>query len=204
MSGTGKSHWAQKLAGAGFRVIGIDDRIEKRLVPELAAGGHIGIGGVAAWMGWPDQPSYREHEKKYLDCEVASMGEALDEIQASSEEGIILDTTGSVVYTGEAICRRMQSLTTVVYLEAGPAEEQVLIARYLSDPKPVLWGDEFLPLPGESTRDAIARCYPQLIGQRKKLYESYAHHVLSMELLRNADVSARDFLELLHRQARPA
>jgi hypothetical protein len=25
-----------------------------------------------------------------------------------------------------------------------------------------------------------------------------------MELLRNADVSARDFLELLHRQARPA
>ena len=204
MSGAGKSHWAQKLAVAGFRVTGIDDRIEKRLAPELAAGGHIGIGGVAAWMGWPDQPSYREHEKKYLDCEVASMGEALDEIQASSEEGIILDTTGSVVYTGEAICRRMQSLTTVVYLEAGPAEEQVLIARYLSDPKPVLWGDEFLPLPGESTRDAIARCYPQLIGQRKKLYESYAHHVLSMELLRNADVSARDFLELLHRQARPA
>ena len=204
MSGAGKSHWAQKLAGAGFRVTGIDDRIEKRLAPELAAGRHIGIGGVAAWMGWPDQPSYREHEKKYLDCEVASMGEALDEIQASSEEGIILDTTGSVVYTGEAICRRMQSLTTVVYLEAGPAGEQVLIARYLSDPKPVLWGDEFLPLPGESTRDAIARCYPQLIAQRKKLYESYAHHVLSMELLRNADVSARDFLELLHRQARPA
>jgi shikimate kinase len=204
MSGAGKSHWAQKLAGAGFRVIGIDDRIEKRLAPELAADGHIGIGGVAAWMGWPDEPAYREHERKYLDCEVASMGEALDEIQASSEEGIILDTTGSAVYTGEAICRRMQSLTTVVYLEAGPAEEQVLIARYLSDPKPVLWGDEYLPLPGESTPDAIARCYPQLIAQRKKLYESYAHHVVSMELLRNADVSARDFLELLHRQARPA
>jgi shikimate kinase len=132
------------------------------------------------------------------------MGEALDEIQASNEEGIILDTTGSAVYTGEAICRRMQSLTTVVYLEAGPAEEQVLIARYLSDPKPVLWGDAYVPLPGESTPDAIARCYPQLIAQRKKLYENYAHHVVSMEVLRNADVSARDFLELLNRQARPA
>jgi shikimate kinase len=204
MSGAGKSHWAQKLAGAGFRAIGIDDRIEERLAPELGAGDHIGIGGVAAWMGWPDDPAYRERERKYLECEVASMGEALDEIQASSEEGIILDTTGSVVYTGEAICRRMQSLTTVAYLEAGPAEEQVLIARYLSDPKPVLWGDAYVPLPGESTPDAIARCYPQLIAQRKKLYENYAHHVVSMEVLRNADVSARDFLELLNRQARPA
>ncbi len=36
--------------------------------------------------------------------------------EASREEGIMLDTTGSVVYTGEEICRRMQNLTTVVYL----------------------------------------------------------------------------------------
>ncbi len=124
MSGAGKSHWAQKLAAAGFRVISIDDRIEKKLASELAAGGYRGIGGVAAWMGWPDQPAYRDREKKYLECEINSMGEALDEIQASGEEGAILDTTGSVVYTGEEICRRMQSLTTVVYLEASPAEEE--------------------------------------------------------------------------------
>ena len=57
MSGAGKSYWAQKLADAGFRVIGIDDRIEEKLAPELAAGGHSGIGGVAAWMGWPDDPA---------------------------------------------------------------------------------------------------------------------------------------------------
>src|ERR1700681_2475425 len=144
MSGAGKSYWAQKLAGAGFRVISVDDRIEEKLAGELAAGGHRGIGGVAAWMGWPDDPAYKEREKKYLECEVKSMGEALDEIQTSGEEGIILDTTGSVVYTGEEICRRMQSLTTVVYLEAAPAEEEVFIARYLSDPKPVLWADQFV------------------------------------------------------------
>lgn len=204
MSGAGKSHWAQKLANAGFRVISIDDWIEKKLAHELAAGGHRGIGGVAAWMGWPDDPGYREHEKKYLDCEVRSMGEALDEIQASGEEGIILDTTGSVAYTGEEICRRMQNLTTVVYLEASPAEEEVLIARYLSDPKPVLWGDQFVQRPGESTQDAIARCYPQLIARRKKLYERYAHRVVSMERLRNLHPDARGFLELLEGQARPA
>ena len=204
MSGAGKSHWAQKLAAAGFRVISIDDRIETKLAPELAAGGHRGIGGVAAWMGWPDEPAYREREKKYFECEVKSMGEALDEIQAAGEEGTILDTTGSVVYTGEEICRRMQSLTTVVYLEASPAEEDLLIARYLSDTKPVLWGEQFVRRPGESTQDAIARCYPQLISHRKKLYARYAHRIVLMKLLRNVHPDARGFLELLEGQARPA
>jgi shikimate kinase len=204
MSGAGKSHWAQKLAAAGFRVIGVDDRIEVKLAADLAAGGYRGIGGVAAWMGWPDQPAYREREKKYLECEIKSMGEALDEIQVSGEEGTILDTTGSVVYTGEEICRRMQSLTTVVYLAASPAEEELLIARYLSDPKPVLWGDQFVQRPGETSQAAIARCYPQLIAQRKKLYERYAHRVVSLERLRNLHPDARGFLELLEGQARPA
>jgi shikimate kinase len=204
MSGAGKSHWAQKLAAAGFRAIGVDDRIEKTLASELAAGGYRGIGGVAAWMGWPNDPAYTKRAKKYLECEVNSMGEALDEIQTSGEEGIILDTTGSVVYTGEVICRRMQSLTTVVYLEASPAEEELLIARYLSEPKPVLWGDQFVERPGEATQDAIARCYPQLIAHRKKLYERYAHRIVSMDLLRNVNLDARGFLELLEGQARPA
>lgn len=204
MSGAGKSHWAQKLAVAGFRVIRVDDRIEKKLAPELAAGGYRGIGGVAAWMGWPDQPTYREREQKYLAREVESMNEALDEMETASGEGIILDTTGSVVYTGDEICRRMQSQTTVVYLEAPAAEEKILIARYLSDPKPVLWGDQFIPRPGESAKDTVARCYPQLIAQRKKLYEKYAHRVVSIERLRKTNPDARDFLEYIDAQARPA
>ena len=204
MSGAGKSHWAQKLAGAGFRVVSIDDRIEEKLATELAAGRHRGIGGVAAWMGWPDQPTYRERERKYLDCEVKSMSEALDEVQASGGEGMILDTTGSVVYTGKEICHRMQTLTTVVYLEASPAEEELLIARYLSDAKPVLWGDQFTKRPGESTREAIARSYPQLIAHRKRLYERYAHRVVPMQRLRNTHPDARGFLELIEAQARLA
>ena len=204
MSGAGKSYWAQKLAAAGFRLISIDDRIEKKLAPELATGGHRGIGGVAAWMGWPNDPTYRERERKYLDCEVKSMGEALDEIQAAGEEGTILDTTGSVVYTGEEICRRMLGLTTVVYLEASPAEEEILIARYSSDPKPVLWGDQFAQRAGESAQDAVARCYPALIAHRKKLYQRSAHRIVSMNLLRDVNLGARGFLELLEGQARPA
>lgn len=204
MSGAGKTHWSQKLAAAGLRVISIDDRIEKKLGPELAAGGYIGIGGVAAWMGWPDQPAYRERERKYLTAEIESMDEVLNEIEASGGEGILLDTTGSVVYAGDEICRRMQALTTVVYLAVPAAEEENLIARYLSDPKPVLWGDQFEQRPGESAKDAVARCYPQLIANRKKLYERYANRVVSLAKLEGMRLDARGFLELLDAQARPA
>jgi hypothetical protein len=92
----------------------------------------------------------------------------------------------------------------VIYLEASPAEEELLISRYLSDPKPVLWGDQFEQRPGESTQAAIARCYPRLIAHRKKLYEHYAHRILAMDLLRDANLDARGFLELVEGQARPA
>jgi shikimate kinase len=204
MSGAGKSHWSQKMESAGLRAISIDDRIEEKLAPELSAGGYRGIGGVAVWMGWPDQPDYRERERKYLACEVESMSEALDEIEAAHGEGILLDTTGSVVYTGDAICRRLQALTTVVYLAVPLDEEQTLIARYLSDPKPVLWGDQFVQLPGESAKDAVARCYPQLIAYRKKLYERLAQRTVSLARLTGLKLDARGFLELLDAQVRPA
>ena len=204
MSGAGKSHWAQKLSASGFQVLGSDDRSEQKLGPELAAGGYRGIGGVAAWMGWPDQPTYRERERKYLACEIESMGEALDEIEGAGNEGILLDTTGSVVYTGDQTCRRLQNLTTVVYLAAPAAEEEILITRYLSDPKPVLWGDQFVQRPGESAQEAVARCYPKLIAHRKKLYERYANRTVSMDRLRDPKLDARGFLELLDSQARPA
>ena len=204
MSGAGKSHWSQKMAAAGLRVISIDDRIENKLAADLASGGYRGIGGVAAWMGWPDQPDYREHEQKYLTLEIESMSEALDEIEAAHGEGILLDTTGSVVYTGDAICRRLQALTTVVYLAVPLDEEQTLISRYLSDPKPVLWGDQFVQLPGESAKDAVARCYPQLVAQRKKLYERLAQRTVSLPRLAGMKLDARGFLELLDAQVRPA
>ena len=200
MSGAGKSFWAQKLASAGFRTITIDDRIEEKLAPELSAGRYRGVGGVAAWMGWPDQPVYREREQKYLGAEIESMREALGEIEQGANEGIVLDTTGSVVYTRDDICRRLKRLTTVVYLEASAGEEEILIARYLSDPKPVLWGDQFSQRSGESAAAAVARCYPFLIAQRKRLYERYAHRIIPMARLRDATLDARAFLELVEAQ----
>jgi hypothetical protein len=79
-----------------------------------------------------------------------------------------------------------------------------LIARYLSDPKPVLWGDQFVQRPGETANEAVARCYPQLIAHRKTLYERYAHRIVSLARLEGLKLDARGFLELLDAQGRPA
>lgn len=201
MSGSGKSYWAQRLAAAGFRAISIDDRIEQKLAADLAAGGFQGIGGVAAWMGWPDQPEYPKRAGKYLAREIEAMNEALDEIEATPEGGIVLDTTGSVVYTGDEICRRLRRATRVVYLEACPEEEKTLMARYLSDPKPVLWADQFAPHLGETPKETVRRCYPLLIAHRKQLYRKYAHRIVGMERLRDPGLNARGFLELADSQA---
>jgi len=65
MSGAGKTFWTKKLTAAGYPGVSCDDRIEQKLAPRLAAGGYVGINGVAAWMGWPDSATYNERESEY-------------------------------------------------------------------------------------------------------------------------------------------
>src|SRR5437667_182657 len=66
MSGAGKTFWTKRLAASGHPYVSCDDQIERRLQSRLATGGYAGINGVAAWMGWPDSPTYAEREAEYL------------------------------------------------------------------------------------------------------------------------------------------
>ena len=68
---------------------------------------------------------------------------------------------------------RLRRRMTVVYLAASAEEQQLLIERYLSDPKPVLWRGAFQPKAGESPRETVARCYPTLISARRQSYEAW-------------------------------
>jgi shikimate kinase len=200
MSGSGKTFWSNRLADAGYRVISCDGRIEKRLKANLELTGYQGIGGVAAWMGWPDSATYREREEKYLACETQVMKGILRELEDSGDEKIAVDTTGSVIYTGDEICRSLQRLATVIYLEASPRQQAMLIKRYLRDPKPVLWGSQFLPVANETARETVARCYPQLIEHRRRKYEKYAHHILPISAQEPA--AGHDFIEKILEKAR--
>lgn len=197
MSGSGKSFWTKRLADADHPTITCDDRIEERLRSQLERGGHAGIGGVAAWMGWPDSATYAEREAAYLAEETRVLDEILSELAADPERTLVLDTTGSVIYTGNHQLLRLRKLMTVVYLAASADEEKLLIERYLTDPKPVLWRGAFQPRPGETPRETVARCYPALIAARGRSYETLAHCSIPIQSLRNGSLDAGGLLALI-------
>jgi len=204
MSGAGKTFWTKKLAADGWTAICCDDRIEERLAPRLAEGGYAGINGVAAWMGWPDNRHYAEREAQYLEEEIHTLGEALSSLGRMADKPVVLDTTGSVIYAGNNLMLRLRRSMTVVYLAASAQEQQLLIERYLGDPKPVLWRGAFQPKKGETPRETVARCYPMLMAARRQSYEALAHCTLPVAELRDPALGTTAFLAKIRAQlARP-
>ena len=201
MSGSGKTFWTKKLAEKGAPAVFCDDRIEQRLAPRLGPGGYCGINGVAAWMGWPASPTYAEREAEYLAEEIHTLDEVLQELEENRERSLVLDTTGSVIYVGNHLLMRLRRQMTIVYLAATKQERQLLIERYLNDPKPVLWRGAFQAKSGETPRETVARCYPVLIEARRRSYEALAHCTLSVAELR-APLDAEQFLEKVRKQLR--
>jgi len=199
MSGAGKTFWTRCIAATGVPAISCDDIIEEKLAPQLAAGGYSdsGINGVAAWMGWPDSPAYAEREAQYLAEEVATLDEILGGLERNRGQSLVLDTTGSVIYAGNHLLHRMRKLMTVVYLAASDGEQQLLIERYLSDPKPVLWRGAFQATTGETPRETVARCYPHLMTARRQSYAAIAHATLPVAALRELPHTGEAFLALL-------
>src|SRR3974390_3365690 len=175
MSGSGKSHWVKNLSALAFPTVLCDDQIEARLAPILKRGGFEGINGVSAWMSWPDSPTYGERETEYLREEIATLDELLSSLEKDPQREMVIDTTGSVICTGNHILHRLRKLTTVVYLAASEQAVQLLMERYLRDPKPVLWQGVFQKRPGEIPQDTVVRCYPLLIAARRRSYEALAH-----------------------------
>ena len=197
MSGAGKSFWTRQIAAIGVPAISCDEVIEQKLAPKLKAGGYAGINGVAAWMGWPDSVTYAEREAQYLAEETATLDEILSGLEKNRTESLVLDTTGSVIYTGNHLLHRLRRLMTVVYLAASDAEQQLLMERYLSDPKPVLWRGAFQAKAGETPRETVARCYPYLIAARRRSYVAIAQVTLQVAALRELPQTAEAFLALL-------
>jgi hypothetical protein len=184
MSGAGKSYWTERIAAAGYPAISCDTEIESRLKAALEEGGYSGINGVAAWMGWPHLPTYSEREAAYLSEEIAVLDEVLTGLEKNPERDLVLDTTGSVIYAGNHLLHRLRKQMLVAYLAASRDEQQLLIQRYLEDPKPVLWRGAFQARAGEDPKQTVARCYPVLIGARRQSYEALAHCSIPVSELR--------------------
>ena len=132
MSGSGKSHWSEKLAELGFRRFCCDDLIADKLAAELGRSDGTAM-NLGEWMGFPYETRYRERESKYLSCEIAVLGEILDYLSViNSEEKVVVDTTGSVIYAGENILKRLSSTTTVVHLPTPPEVKERMLQVYVN------------------------------------------------------------------------
>src|SRR4029077_13743446 len=124
--------------------------------------------------------------------------EVLTDLQRNPSRELILDTTGSVIYTGNNILLRLRRQMTIVLLAGAAAKHQPLIERSPPAPKPVLWRGAFQPKKGETPRETVARCYPTLIAARRQSYEALAHWLVPVAELREAALDAAAFLEKIN------
>lgn len=195
MSGTGKTHWSKKLAKKGFIRYCCDELIEESLGDILKKQGYRGIQDVAKWMGQPYNSQYPKTCKAYLIEETKVMQKLLNNgIKKPNNQNIVIDTTGSSIYTGTKVLKELAAKTTVVYLETSQEVQDEMFRLYIADPKPVIWGDVFKKEKNESDQQALARCYPMLLKTRGKKYKNLAHKALDYHKLRKPGYSVADFL----------
>jgi shikimate kinase len=177
MSGSGKSLWSSVLSRHGFQHLGCDNHIGRRLVAEgeLPAGSLELIG---RWMGFPFESGYRQREALYLDHEKAVLDQFLSALETRPPDDtspVVVDTTGSVIYTGAAIRQRLRQQTVVVYLATSPSYRRKLHRTYVENPRPVVWRHHFRKKDGEDNQAALKRCYKNLLADRETRYRQYAH-----------------------------
>ena len=161
MSGAGKSYWSSKLINQGFHSFCCDDLIEKKLEEFLWLPNGKKL-SMAEWMGHPYEPQYIQAEQNYLEFEVEMMESICSFLREDryQDKNDVVDTTGSLIYTGETLIGCLREITTIVYLKAQLGSIKAMYETFLRDPKPVLWQGRFNKQPQESNQEALLRCYP--------------------------------------------
>jgi hypothetical protein len=94
---------------------------------------------------------------------------------------MVMDTTGSVIYMERDIIDQLRALSKIIYFEASEKHVAKLFERYMSNPKPVIWGESYAPKASETPQESLKRCYPELLAYRAKRYSDMAHVTLSFE-----------------------
>lgn len=176
MSGCGKSRWSRQLEARGFRRYPCDDWIAARLFPTAPAATDA-IQLLGRWMGFPFEEGYAEREATYLRHEIAVLTEIVRELEGSIGDPsakVVVDTTGSVVYSGGEVLGRLKAVTTLVHLATPPEVQGEMLADYLANPRPVLWRGIFTREREETAEQAIERCYALLLSSREELYRKCA------------------------------
>ncbi len=200
MAGSGKTYWSIKLAEQGFKHFCCDDLIAKKLASELIRPDGTTT-EVGEWMGFPYESRYKECESRYLVYETGTVMEILnyiENLEKDSEMNIVIDTTGSIIYTGEEILRKLRHYTKVIYLLTPLELYDQMLKSYMDKPRAILWRDIFNKLPHETNESALARCYPRLLFSRQQLYERYADITIDYYRYREEEFGINDLTRIVN------
>ncbi len=194
MSNMGKTYWSKKLAVMGFEHINCDAMIEERLGKELKKYGYKGIKDVSRWMGQPYEKRFKKNQAVYLSLEKNVMKKILTNINRN--KNTVIDTTGSVIYTGNEIYKKLKKLTMVVYIKSSEKMKEEMFKNYLKNPKPVVFGQVFKKNKNETNLEALGKSYRRLLKARAGLYKKYANITIPREKIAK-DLTAKKFINLI-------
>ena len=198
MSGVGKSYWAKQLAQAGWLHLDCDamiaERLGKLIEPEQ---GEDAVHAVGRWMGMPWSEGFDKREARYLALESDATQDAIARLHEHPGRSAVIDTTGSVIYTGDALLEKLKLATRVVYFDVPDAVRARMVELYQREPKPVLWRGAYRPLGDESNQDALARCYADLLEDRSRRYRKLADVVLDYQVLREPGFGVEQLLSMI-------
>jgi shikimate kinase len=180
MSNIGKSYTAMRLATKyDFSLIEVDKLIWENL-------GHDNMVAFAKWQGHPYSEGYAAREKHSILLESAATRKALK----TDRRNPIIDTTGSVIYTGADVLKVLTQDYYVVYIEAMPEHLERLKAQYFKQPKPLIWAGHYKKIGRLSDTESIMQCYPKLLRSRAKAYAGLADITLPSTMILNTDIKA--------------
>lgn len=197
MSGVGKTTLAKKLEQKGFISFSCDNLIEERLKLLYPRRKFGGTQSMAKWMGQPYHKQYAASSKEYIELEKNVMRLLLNQTKNMEKVNVVLDTTGSVIYTGDKILKQLEEKTRVIYLSSPPSVLKEIYQTFLADPKPIYWGDAFKKQVDELNEEALARCYSDLLNYRRTQYEKHAHKTIDYHTLRQKTFSVDYFLDYI-------
>ena len=185
MSNIGKSYTAMRLATKyDFSLIEVDKIIWENL-------GHDSMDAFAEWQGHPYTDGYGDRERQSISLETEATRKAL----STPKRNPIIDTTGSVIYTGKDVLKTLNDDYYVVYIEAMEEHIERLKVQYFKQPKPLIWAGHYEKIDGKSETESILECYPKLLASRGRAYASHADVTLPSTMILNADVTIEDIFE---------
>ena len=175
MSGVGKSFRARELGRAGALVIDCDAEIAGRLVELVTPEpGEAPVLALGRWMGLPSSEGYRAREARYLALESEVTASAAR--RATETQGrVVIDTTGSVVHLGFQILEALRAAGRIMYLRSPVDGAETMLARYLAEPKPVVFGEAWID--GEPD---LAAAYRRLLSWRAGRYATLADETITV------------------------